>query len=385
MVPLGPVGVTAPVTHGNDDHAELGQRLLTRVRREELRHGLCLGTRIDVRYNRIALGRIEIVRLVHHPIDVGDAVRRLHLVRLRELVAGRGELGEIGDLEIHDLAAAGVEHGGCRHGVDLGVVVHEVPTRLVHDRPVIEVARVQQREAGTVQVHPVEVLVIGIFSLFPAVGPEEHVAPVFIHTHNCINVPRPYRQPHLHGTVGAVSVEVSPPVALRPPEQVAVVQAPRCLVFHVGIEPLLDDDAHLPGGGVRDDDVHTVLIAAPPPEVKLVRVGGQPLGDAGLVRASATSATEKPTASEAAAGVAVDPHALILPWSVVDAGHFPALPVEHEEFGLGDVLLTRQVVPVGLEFRPLVAHHVHDPEVPHLAPVLAGEGEISGVLRPGDP
>ena len=127
MVPLGPVGVTAPVTHGNDDHAELGQRLLTRVRREELRHGLCLGTRIDVRDNRIALGGIEIVRLVHHPIDVGDAVRRLHLVRLRELVAGRGELGKIGDLEIHDLAAAGVEHGGCRHGVDLGVVVHEVP------------------------------------------------------------------------------------------------------------------------------------------------------------------------------------------------------------------------------------------------------------------
>ena len=249
----------------------------------------------------------------------------------------------------------------------------------------IEVARVQKREAGTVQVHPVEVLVIGIFSLFPAVGPEEHVAPVLIHTHYRIDVPRPYRQPHLHGTVGAVSVEVGPPVPLRPPEQVAVVQAPRCLVFHVGIEPLLDHDAHLPSGGVSDEDVHPVLIAAPPPEVQLVRVGGQPLGDAGLVRASATSTTEKPAASEATSGIAVDPHALILPWSVIDSGHFPALPVEHEEFGLGDVLLTRQVVPVGLEFGPLVAHCMHHPQLPHLAPVLAGEGEISGVLRPGDP
>src|SRR5690606_26703583 len=133
-------------------------------------------------------------------------------------------------------------------------------------------------------------------------------------------------------------------------------------------------------------DVHAVLVAAASPEIQLIRTVGEPAADRDLVVRAAEAAT---AAAEAAAAdgtevLAEDAHPLILPRAIVELLHLAGLHVEDEKLRLRDVLLTRHVVLVGLELRPALTRHVHDPKVADVATVLAREREPARIVRPRD-
>ena len=69
-----------------------------------------------------------------------------------------------------------------------------------------------------------------------------------------------------------------------------------------------------------------------------------------------------------------------------DGDLLPRLQVVDHQLLLGDRLLAGHLVGVGLEFRPRVPlpHHVHHPELAHLAVVAPDEREAARVLRPRD-
>ena len=58
------------------------------ARVERLGHALGLRARIDVRDDRVFLRRVEVERLVHHAVEIGDAVVGLDRERLGKLEAG---------------------------------------------------------------------------------------------------------------------------------------------------------------------------------------------------------------------------------------------------------------------------------------------------------
>ena len=155
-------------------------------------------------------------------------------------------------------------------------------------------------------------------------------------------------------------------------------------MLHVGIKTLFDHGGDLAGRGIGPHHVHSVLVAASAPEVEFVAAVREPLGDPGFV-APASAAAEEKEAAEAAARRAEDPHPLVLPRLVVDLRHLARLHVEDVEAGLRHVLLARHLVPVALQLRTRVADRVHDPQVVHLAAVLAGEREVAGVVGPRRP
>jgi len=85
------------------------------------------------------------------------------------------------------------------------------------------------------------VLVVGVLSLFPGVAPEEHHPPGLINSRNTGHVPGAFSELCLNGSVGAVPIKVGPTVTLRPPDEVAILQATWGLALNVGVEPLFDD------------------------------------------------------------------------------------------------------------------------------------------------
>src|SRR4030095_12027622 len=74
VVPLRPLRVAAAITDLDDDENELRQADVVVAGGEGLGYALGLRARIDERDDRILACRIEIERLVHHPIQIGDAV-----------------------------------------------------------------------------------------------------------------------------------------------------------------------------------------------------------------------------------------------------------------------------------------------------------------------
>ena len=85
--------MTAAVAHRHDDEAQLCQAVGTG---EALApgdvHGFHLRPRIDVIAHRIDLRGIEVKRLVDGSVQVRDAVGRLYLEALGELIPGRKQL-----------------------------------------------------------------------------------------------------------------------------------------------------------------------------------------------------------------------------------------------------------------------------------------------------
>ena len=67
-----------------------------------LRYGLGLRTRINPRKDRIALVRIKIKRLPHHPVKVGLPIRRLDGKRLRKLKPCGPEYRQVGALQFNN-------------------------------------------------------------------------------------------------------------------------------------------------------------------------------------------------------------------------------------------------------------------------------------------
>ena len=87
------------------DEAELRQGVVTRPRRERLVHRLGLRARVDVGDDRVALLRVEVEGLVHHAVEVRDAVVRLDPELLGELVAGFQEQREIRLRQVEEVTA----------------------------------------------------------------------------------------------------------------------------------------------------------------------------------------------------------------------------------------------------------------------------------------
>ena len=272
VVPLGAVGVAATVADGDDNHPELRQAHFRGRGGEGLGHRFGLGTRVHVRHDRVLLRRVEVERLVHHAVEVGDPVRRLDRERLGELIAGLHQSGEVSLLEVQDLPPRGdVNHRRARRHVHPRIVVHGEAVGFAQRRPVVEVPRVHQRESLAVQAHPVGVLVIRILPGLARVATQVDHAAALVDPLDAANVPRSLRQPVLQRAIVAESVNVGPPIALGPPEQVAIAEQFEPLVLDIGVQPLLDDHPHRSGGGVGHDHVHLVLVAAAAPEPDFLR------------------------------------------------------------------------------------------------------------------
>ena len=88
----------------------------------------------------------------------------------------------------------------------------------------IEVAGVQEGRAASVHTHPVEVHVVRVFARLAGVCGEEDVPLGLVDTDGAHDVERSLGEACPERSVWPVSVEVSPAVGLRPPDQVPVVQ-----------------------------------------------------------------------------------------------------------------------------------------------------------------
>ncbi len=80
--------MTTSVSHGDDDHAKLGESRFRTVGRKELGNGLGLWPRIDILYDGVRLRRVEIKRFVHHTIQVRNSISCFDFKRFRKLISG---------------------------------------------------------------------------------------------------------------------------------------------------------------------------------------------------------------------------------------------------------------------------------------------------------
>src|SRR5579862_7673297 len=83
VIPLRPIRTAASVADLDHDESDVGERDVQLARIEGPRHALSLRTGIDVLDDRILLRLVEVERLVHHAVEVGDAVVGLDVERLR--------------------------------------------------------------------------------------------------------------------------------------------------------------------------------------------------------------------------------------------------------------------------------------------------------------
>ena len=183
VVPFGTVRVAAAVTHGDDDKADLGQAVLAgETAAPSLGVTLDLRTRIDVVDDRVGLGGVEVIGLVHITVEVRDAVGRLDLERGRELVAGCEQLGEIGGVQGADLAAVRVEDRRHRGAVHAGIGTHEIAGVVAETRHGGVIAGfVDALHPLAVEAHTIDVAVVGVLLLVHAHGEEKDGAALLIH------------------------------------------------------------------------------------------------------------------------------------------------------------------------------------------------------------
>ena len=112
MVPLRAVRVTSTVANGNDYDSKLCQAVNPR---EILAPGdvvgLDLGTGINIVADRVDLGRVEVIGLVHGSVEVGNSVGGLDLEALWELVTSFKEEAQVCFFEVENLLSAGTVEG----------------------------------------------------------------------------------------------------------------------------------------------------------------------------------------------------------------------------------------------------------------------------------
>ena len=226
VVPLRPLRVAAAVADLDDDEPELRERDVVAARVEGLGHALGLRPGIDVGDDRILPRRVEVERLVHHAVEIGDAVVGLDRERLGELEAGVHQRRQVGRLELHHHVAQRVVEHRLRRAVDARRVVDEVtaPSRRSTTR-VRGVAGVEQLEPGAVEADAVEVRVVRVLALLAAGGGEVERRASSRRRCRCrsaTNSPsviRFFSAP----VFGVVEVEVPPAVALGPEHQLRAV------------------------------------------------------------------------------------------------------------------------------------------------------------------
>ena len=143
------------------------------------------------------------------------------------------------------------------------------------DDVVVAVACGQRRQAGAVEVDPVDVEEVRILARVHAAGGEEDLLRPFVDLDHRAHDPLALRNLVLRASGGAVDqVEMVPAVALRHPDHVlAVLEVVAILLARVGevavggavveegLRLLRDDRARLPGGRVRFDDAEHLVAA----------------------------------------------------------------------------------------------------------------------------
>ena len=114
--------------------------------------------------------RVEVERLVHHPVEIRHTVVGLHRERLRELEAHLLQRGQVRRLELGDDRSRRVVEDRLWSGIDARRVEHEVAIRLRHDCRVRGVTRGQELHARAVETDAIEVGVVRVLTFLTAGG-----------------------------------------------------------------------------------------------------------------------------------------------------------------------------------------------------------------------
>ena len=191
MIPFGAGGVSAALSHGDDDESGLGETVRAHAHAGEgIGDGLHLRSRVHVVDDGVRLGGVEVERFVHHAVEVGDPVGGLHCERLGEAVSGGEELGEVALLDGHHFPSVAVEQVGAGDGVHAGVVVDDEAGVVVNLGTVEIVAPGELLQPAAVEVDAVEVGVVGVLFRVAAVSHEVDHARLLVHAQHFLHVPR---------------------------------------------------------------------------------------------------------------------------------------------------------------------------------------------------
>ena len=166
VVPLRAVGMTAAVADGNDDETYLRQTVdAVHVEAPRGVDGLGLGAGINIFDYGVSLRRVEVVGLVHHAVEVRNAVGGLDGKGLGKLVAYREQRFEVDLFQLVYAAAVGRIEVGCGCGVYARAGGGKEAAVVRQRERTVEARPVETSESRAVVVDAVEVVVVGISSL----------------------------------------------------------------------------------------------------------------------------------------------------------------------------------------------------------------------------
>ena len=337
-------------------------------------HGFDLRTGIHVVDYRIGLGGVHIEGLEHHAVEVGDAVGGFYLKRLGELVAGGKKLREVGFLEGHYLFAESIAKVGAGHGVDARIVVHHKAAVLVHNRSMEIIAGGNHTQAGAIEAHAVEVLIVGVFVLLAAAGAEVDGAGALIHLQHVFHVPAALCDAIFELAFAVVEIEVCPTVAFAPVYQfLTAVHGIQAAKFLIGVHTLLYERHYGVLAYGVGADVDAMQVAARAIEIEMIVVA-EPYG--GLIGVPRHALVARRVFQSVC--LMLKARCVHLLASVV--GH-----VEHIEVLYGSFHLAGHLIFIGFERWARACHRIDYPQLLHLTVVLDDSGKVARVGRPGTP
>src|SRR5580658_7235266 len=180
VIPLVALRAASTGADFDDDETEVGEGDVGTFGGERFVDLFGWRAGVDELDERIFAGGIEVERLVHDAVEIGDAVFGFDFEDFGKFEAGFEELGDVGGFEVEELGALGVEENGFWSGVDTGVGVGEKFTVVGRAEGVREIAWTQELEAGAVEIDAVEMRVVRIFAMLAAVGGEIEGAGFFV-------------------------------------------------------------------------------------------------------------------------------------------------------------------------------------------------------------
>jgi len=151
VVPLVALRAAAAGADFDDDETELGERDVGTFGRESFVDFLGLRAGVDELDERIFAGGIEVERLVHDAVEIGDAIFCFDFEDFGKFEAGVEKLRDVGGFEIEELGALRVEEDRFGSGVDAGVSVGEKFAGVRRAERVREIAGAQELQAGAVE------------------------------------------------------------------------------------------------------------------------------------------------------------------------------------------------------------------------------------------
>ena len=359
-VAIGPIGAVAlgcpaAVPDLDHDEPELGQLLAAASRGERVRYTFHLRTGIDAEDDRVPLLGVKIEGLPHVAVEVRDAIRGLHGERLRHAPAGFVEAREVAFPKLHDLVALRVAQRRGGRSIDAGCVINEESLGRRQGAAMVRVAGVEQGQAGAVQVHAIQVLVVHVLAGFTAISADPHHALLLVERDDAGGAERPLRDRILQLSVGVVQVVVAPAGSLRPPDEALFVLHPaHALGVEVAPGHRLDEQGRDLAGLRVDDAVFHVspgATGAVDPQLSVVPPGGR--------------------------GVT-----LVLPARLY-LNELVRIAVEDVKFGLADLLLAGHRVLVVAHLGARLCDRINEAELLQPAAVSAGGVERAGVALPG--